>query len=265
MLNIDDFAYRSKLKKKDPIEKILFSLITLGVCIWADEILISVIVMCVMGWVSVYKGGTPLFAFVKLLLLPMAFLIIGVATIAITYSTDKTAFLISIPSAKGYMGATALGLSAATNLFFKALGASSCLYYLSLSTPLVDLLHACIRIKVPKLMVELMGLIYRFIFVLLETAEKIYTGQNSRLGYSSLRAGYRSMGTLVASLFIRAYKRSDELYTALEARGYDGELNVLHEPFERDLKGQIFTFALNVVLILLTFLLKSNGMGGLLG
>ena len=108
----------------------------------------------------------------------------------------------------------------------------------------------------PKLIVELMGLIYRFIFVLLETADTMITAQNSRLGYSSLSAGFRSLGTLVSTLFIRSYKRSDELYTALEARGYDGDLNVLEETFDTHWTGYIPAAAINLVLVTATLLIR---------
>jgi cobalt/nickel transport system permease protein len=83
-------------------------------------------------------------------------------------------------------------------------------------------------------MVELMSLIYRFIFVLLETADTMFTAQSSRLGYVDLKTSYRSLGALVSTLFVRAYKRSTDLYTSLESRGYDGDLNVLEEPFQKN-------------------------------
>lgn len=163
-----------------------------------------------------------------------------------------------------YLGVTQAGLQTALHLFFKALGSVSCLYYLSLSTPMTDVLAVLRRLKVPRLLVEMMGLIYRFIFVFLETAENMLTAQNSRLGYATLPAGYRSLAALMSNLFIRAYKRSDELYTALEARGYDGELNVLEEtscPFRWT--GLLPAVGLNCFLVLCTLYLRQYGEGGI--
>jgi cobalt/nickel transport system permease protein len=127
---------------------------------------------------------------------------------------------------------------------------------------MVDLLALLLRLKVPKLLVELMGLIYRFIFVLLETADTMFTAQNSRLGYSSLSTGYRSLGALASTVFIRAYKRSDELYTALESRGYEGELNVLDEPFETHWIKYIVPIVINLLLIITTLFLRRFFTGG---
>jgi cobalt/nickel transport system permease protein len=162
-----------------------------------------------------------------------------------------------------YVGIVKTGIVTAFRLFFKALGAASCLYYLSLSTPLVDILSTLRRLRCPKLLLELMGLMYRSIFVLLETAETMIIAQNSRLGYSDVRTGFRSMSALASTLFIRAYKRSEDLYIALEARGYDGELNVLEEPFKRSLKGYMTLLILNLMLIAAALYLKTYT-GGIL-
>lgn len=262
MINIDKYAYISRLKQTDPMQKLLFALLTLGICLWANSVTISIIVLLMMGGVTVCKGGTPFSLFVKLLLVPMSFLILGVLTIAVNVSENRGVFLFSVPVMESHIGVSLQGLQNAVRLFFKALGAVSCLYYLSLSTPMVDLLAALRRLKVSKLLVELMGLIYRFIFVLLETADTMITAQNSRLGYSSISSGYRSLAAVASTLFIRAYKRSDELYTALEAKGYDGELNVLEEPFQTHWTEYIAPVLINLLLILATLILKQFA-GGL--
>lgn len=263
MINIDNYAYISKLKKTDSRQKLLFAVLTLGVCLWANSIAVSVFVLLIMGGVTVWKGGTPLALFIKLLLLPMSFLVLGVLTIAINASANPSDFLFAMYVGGIHIGISQAGMHNAVQLFCKALGAVSCLYFLSLSTPVVDLLAALRRLKVPKLLVELMGLIYRFIFVLFETADTMLTAQNSRLGYASVSAGYRSLAAVVSTLFIRAYKRSDELYTALEARGYDGELNVLEEPCETHWTGYIAPVAINLFLILAALILRRLT-GGLL-
>lgn len=263
MINIDNYAYMSKLKHSDPMKKLFFALLTLGVCLWANSIIVSFLVLLIMGWNTVYNGGIPFILFLKLLLVPMSFLVIGVLTIGINVSDNQAAFLYFVPVLETNIGVSQGGIQNAVRLFFKALGSVSCLYYLSLSTPIVELLTALRRLKVPKLLVELMGLIYRFIFLLLETAETMFTAQNCRLGYSSLSSAYRSLAALVSTLFIRAYKRSDELYTALEARGYDGELNVLEEPVPTHMTEYIAPVMINLFLIL-TALFLGRISGGIL-
>jgi cobalt/nickel transport system permease protein len=204
-----------------------------------------------MGWCTVYKGGTPLTVFFKLMMVPTSFLVIGVLPIAVNVSLNQEIFLFSISVVGVYTGVTHSSIQIAAHLFSKALGAVACLYYLSLSTPMVDLLAVLHKLKIPKLFIELMGLIYRLIFILLVTAETMFTAQRSRLGYTSLASSYRALAALATTLFISAFKRSDELYTALEARGYDGELNVLEEPFKAHWTEYIFPGLVNLFLIVI--------------
>lgn len=263
MIYIDKYAYISKLKNQDPMYKFIFCMLTLGMCLWANSIIVSFMVLFIMGWYTVCKGGIPFTLFMKLLVLPMSFLIIGVLTIGINVSEKQSVFLFYISAFGTNIGVSQTGIQSAMRLFFRALGAVSCLYYLSLSTPMVDILQVLGKLRIPKLFIELMGLIYRFIFVLLETADIMFTAQKSRMGYSSFSSGYRSLAALASTLFIRSYKRSDELYTALEARGYDGELNVLEEYFETERLQYVAPIIINLFLATMTMILR-HFTGGLL-
>lgn len=256
MINIDKLAYQSKLKQTAPIKKVTFSVLTLGVCLWADSITVSVLTFLMMGWWIVCKGGIPFGIYRRLMLVPLCFLIIGVLTIVVNISGDKDIFIFSVTAFGMHIGVSQSGVQSVLNLLFKALGSVSCLYCLSLTTPIVDLLAVLRILKVPKLMVELMGLTYRFIFILLETADTIFTAQHSRSGYSNLSCGYRSLAALASTLFVRSYKSSNELYTALEARGYDGELRVLEEKFITHWKEYIPIVAINLFLVFLALFLK---------
>jgi cobalt/nickel transport system permease protein len=256
MINIDKYAYSSALKKKDPMEKLTFALTTLGVCLWAGSIPISITVLIIMTTATVKKGQTPFKFYLKLMLIPITFLIVGVVTIAVEISVSRESFIAALFIFDRYIGVSKTSLVTAAVIFFKALGSVACLYYLSLNTPMVALLSALRKMRCPKLIVELMSLIYRFIFVLMETAETMLTAQTSRLGYARLSSGYRSMGMLLSTLFIRAYKKSDELYTSLEARGYEGELNVLEESYERSFRSYLTIAGINIFLIIGTLLIK---------
>jgi cobalt/nickel transport system permease protein len=263
MISIDQYAYISKLKSKDPMMKLTFCLMTLGVCLWANSMVVALLILMVMGWYTVCKGGIPFTLFLKLLTIPASFLLIGVLTIGINAADNPELFMFSIPAFGTHIGVSPKGILSAARLFMKSLGAVSCLYYLSLNTPMVDLLQALDKLGVPKLFTELMGLIYRFIFVFLETVDRMITAQKSRLGYDRPRAGYRSLAALAATLFIRAYKRSDELYTALEARGYEGEIKVLDTPFKRERLAYAVPVAVNLGLVAITLLLRHFN-GGLM-
>ena len=95
-----------------------------------------------------------------------------------------------------------------------------------------DILNVLRRIHCPRLILELMLLIYRFIFVLFEISSAIRTAQNSRLGNRDYRTSMKSLQRpWFSALFIRAMKKSNALYDAMESRCYDGTIHVLDETF----------------------------------
>lgn len=253
MIGIDQLAFRSKLRNVAPGEKVFFAVLTLGVCLFAKTILVPLMILGTMTFLLLNKGGTPFKSYLRLMFLPFSFLLIGVITIAVGMNGDGQGLLVSVKIFGGYIGISETGFSIAFLLFFKALGAISCLYFLSLTTPMTDVLNVAAKLKIPPLIIELMGLIYRFLFILLETGATMLTSQDSRLGYSSAKASYRSLGALGATLFIRAYKRGDRVYTAMEARGYEGTLKVLEEEKPMRKLNYLMGAAYNIVLIMLIF------------
>ncbi|CUX30022.1 CbiQ family ECF transporter T component [Clostridium sp. C105KSO13] len=108
-----------------------------------------------------------------------------------------------------------------------AMASVSCLYFLSLNTTMMDFLGVLAKLHCPGILMELTLLIYRFIFVLMETASAIMVSQKSRLGNKDFRTSIDSFGKMGAGLLIRAFKRSNALYDAMESRCYDGKIRVL--------------------------------------
>ena len=71
----------------------------------------------------------------------------------------------------------------------------------------------------PRLLIELMMLIYRFVFILLHTASAIMTAQEARLGNRDYRTQLRAFGKMLTALFFISLRKANALYDAMEARG----------------------------------------------
>ena len=226
MLLTDKLSYRSKLRYVNASEKLLYAAATLAFCVLSRSMKMAVLVFAVNAAITVGKGGISLSRYVKLLLIPAAFLVMGTAAIVVNLSRvplDAFAF----QAGQWYITGSRAGIGQAAEICMTAMAAVSCLYFLALSTVMTDILGALRKLKVPALMIELMLLVYRFIFVLSETASAIRVSQNSRLGNRNLRTGIRSFGAMGSALFVLALKRSNALYDAMESRCYDGTVRVL--------------------------------------
>lgn len=261
MIFIDKLAYTSKLKNVNPMEKFIFAMVTIIMCIMLNKIEVSITILLLMAYITIFKGKLPIKDYIILMSLPLVFLMIGVITIAINVVSLSGGGIFSFKILGVTLGCTYDSILIAARLFFKSLASVSCLYFLTLTTPIFEVLSVLRRLKVPKLFVELMGLIYRFIFVLLDTVSMIYISQNSRLGYSTFRRGLNSLGKLVTSLFISSYKRSQDIYIAMESRCYDGEINLLENHYTYSYKNIFLIIVVEVALIIIRF--SENILGGI--
>ena len=124
------------------------------------------------------------------------------------------------------------GLIAGLMIACRIAGAVSIAVVLGFSTPFTDLIAGLSWLRMPKGFIEVMMFAYRYIFVLLEDAMIIYNAQKNRLGYSSIRRGLNSSGTLAGSLTLKAFETSQNTSVAMIQRGYDGNMPMLkHTPF----------------------------------
>ncbi|MFH1859556.1 MAG: cobalt ECF transporter T component CbiQ [bacterium] len=114
----------------------------------------------------------------------------------------------------------------------RILGAVSIIVVMGFSMPFVEFAAGLSWMRVPQEFVEILMFAYRYIFVLLEDAMVIYNAQKNRLGYSNIRRGLGSFGTLTGSLILKAFEHSHHITVAMIQRGYDGNIPMLkHKPF----------------------------------
>lgn len=159
----------------------------LVLCLLCDSVTVGLVTLLGMWGLVTALGGLSPRVFLRFLCIPMAFLAIGCVTILINSYPQGAPVLLAVPVGERLWGFDGAALLRAGRLFCKALGAVGAMYFLALNTPVTDVTMALERMHVPHLLVELMELIYRFIFVLTETASRIRLAQESRLGYQGLR------------------------------------------------------------------------------
>lgn len=230
MIVIDKLCYYSKLRYVNAGEKFAFAMATLIFCLVSRSIVLALLVLAVNGILTVKKGGIPFSRYRTLMLVPLAFLFIS--TIAIIVNISKTPLdAFAVPVGSYYITGSFASIRYGIQLILTALASVSCLYFLSLNTPMTDIILVLRRIRCPGIILELMLLIYRFIFVLLDISSAITTSQNSRLGNRNYRTSMKSFGSMVSVLFVRAMKKSNALYDSMEARCYDGAIRVLNENY----------------------------------
>jgi cobalt/nickel transport system permease protein len=125
---------------------------------------------------------------------------------------------------------TAPGLRAALFLIMRAETAATFSVLLVLCTPWSHVLKALRVLRLPVVLVVILGMTYRYIFLLLRNAHDMFTSRRSRMvgrldGREQRRAATASAGVLMS----KTLQLSGDVYLAMRSRGFQGEVYVLDE------------------------------------
>jgi len=126
-----------------------------------------------------------------------------------------------------------------------------------LSTGFDKMLGLLSTIKVPNVIVQLFSITYRYFFVSIHEAQSVLIAKEARtyvhkktINMESLRG----LGTVISTLFIRTYERSERVYLAMKARGFDLEKNAKAPIPAFRLIDAVFASVLIISVVLLALL-----------
>ncbi|MEW5920889.1 MAG: cobalt ECF transporter T component CbiQ [Bacillota bacterium] len=228
MFMLDWYAHNSRLKTVHPAEKVLFAFLCLVLALYFSRGTISLAIIVLQGAIILFYLRIPPRYYVRLLLMPLAFLLPGCLAVALEIpAATQAAVMLTLSLGPLTLGISSGGISLAVNLLLRSLAALSSLYFLALTTPFTQLGWLLRKAMLPPSAVELAALTYRFIFILADTAQSIHTAQVTRLGYSCWRNTFKSLGSLAAGLLAKSFYRSQLMYMGLISRCYDGEFRSL--------------------------------------
>jgi cobalt/nickel transport system permease protein len=101
------------------------------------------------------------------------------------------------------------------------------LIWLTSVTRVTSLLRALRRLHFPGVLVMIISFMYRYLFVIVDETLRMKQARDCRsFGGNRLRQ-LRSIGSIIGTLFVRSYERSERVYFAMAARGFDGETRTL--------------------------------------
>lgn len=126
-------------------------------------------------------------------------------------------------------GFTGQGLTSAALVISRVAVSISLVVLLTLTTPWVRLLAALRSVGVPRIFILIIGMAYRYVFLLLNTVTDMYEARKSRtIGATAHDRGARAfLGASGGALFGKAHQLSEEVHQAMTARGYRGDARSL--------------------------------------
>jgi cobalt/nickel transport system permease protein len=129
--------------------------------------------------------------------------------------------------------ASAEGVTAVASIMLKSWLTVLMAVVLTAVTRPLDLIRALERLRLPRILTATVLFMYRYLFVIGEEGQRLMRARDARSAGDGRRAGgsiawrARVLGAMVGSLFLRSFERSERIYAAMLARGYDGRLRSL--------------------------------------
>jgi len=214
MSPIDRAAQLNRWRHRSLTEKTVLTLGMLALTVTLPPYPAAAAVILVMTSAALLGARVPVRVWLACAVAPMGFLLVGAVSLLV--QVDAT-------------GATLApgGGMAAAKLALRSCAGVTCLLFLALTTPTSDLIGGLRRLGLPAEIAEIALLMYRFLFLLGDTAMTMNAAQAARLGHADAGRRMRSLGLLIGNLLPRALDRARRLEIGLAARGWNGGMRVL--------------------------------------
>jgi cobalt/nickel transport system permease protein len=249
---IDRYAYTNNLSKSSPATKLFFALSLLLLSVLSLSPIVPIIIFFTCTFMVLYFAKIPYPFYLKLLWYPIIIVAASCVIIALFFGYQEPFAEVSLLGLRWTIFKD--GIVMAYSTFFRVAGALSSQFFLVLTTPMTSILFIFRKARVPQILIEISLLIYRYIFVFIEIMETMHTAQEIRLGHSGWLKKIRSISMLTGNLFIRTLEQGERTFTAMNARGYDGNIRVLEDvpiPSKTVLLGiTLFVAALAIIAFL---------------
>jgi cobalt ECF transporter T component CbiQ len=127
------------------------------------------------------------------------------------------------------VGLTRQGLTSAALIVARVATSISLVVLLTLTTPWTRLLAALRALAVPRIFILIIGMAYRYLFLLLNSVTDMFQARKARtvVAEVDVQAGRRFVSAAAGTLFGRSYALSEEVHQAMVARGYQGNARTL--------------------------------------
>lgn len=230
----EDLARRAGLfQSLDPRAKLL-SVVVLLIAINLSHNWLAVLALYLLTIPLAFASRVPLGFYLSRVWIPTS-LFTGVIALPALFNVvtpgAPLVTLIDSDSPRVMVTITYPGVLTALSLWLRVGVSVSLATLLIVTTRWATLLQALRVVRVPQAFVLILGMTYRYLFVLLHAANHLFLARQSRLvGRVTPSENRRWLAASMGTLLAKSYALSDEVYLAMQARGFRGEVRVLDAP-----------------------------------
>ncbi|ASA20037.1 cobalt ECF transporter T component CbiQ [Paenibacillus donghaensis] len=223
---IDAISYANGFRQLSPLWKSLFAAVMFILSYLLHPFLQLTICLWIAVWCLLY-ARIPVRAYVMLLGMALLFYVLSLPALLLEIGHPAAGqawitFPLPLTSLTVYI--TAGGVLRGGLLLARLAACLSCLLFVIFTTPFTELLLVLRRLRVPQLVLELMLIMYRFLFLLSDSAHGMLLARRLRGGSRGFRATIREAGSMGGALLGQTMRRYRGLSQGLAARGFTGEI-----------------------------------------
>ncbi len=247
---MDTLAYSSRMLSWAPLGKFLFVIAVLIVNIMTSSMLVPFVTLAIGLILMAYSTNFKIPFFVGLALAEaLLILAIGAGIISITGDkADPAIWDTNLLWFDIYM--TADSFNKAWLILFRGVAGMSVMLAFATSTPIPHLSQALRQIRMPREVSELVVLIYRYGFLLLERMESMWDAAHCRMGFNGFMNTMKTTASIAVGIFTSSSNMADKAQIALDCRNYQGFFPVYNSPPKVGVKWIAFTAAVFVLIYL---------------
>jgi cobalt/nickel transport system permease protein len=224
---LDDYAQSNALRDTNPRLKLLLGLGAILLCVSSATPIAPLFIAFTMSLIIVRLAKIPWRFYSTLLLIPLSFALLSAIVVAFMTGTGDQLFAINVFGLN--LGISVDGANLALLLIARTFGGMCSLFFIALTTPMIEIFSELKSLRVPETVIDLSMMIYRYIFVFLDQATVIHNAQVMRLGDAGIKKSLNSFAMLSSVLFLRAWEQGERLIIAMDARCYNGKLNIMEQ------------------------------------
>jgi len=253
---VDTAAYGSPMFRWSPLAKLFLVLSLLVLNIASPSIWMSMFTGIIGFMLFIYASSMkPPRLMMRLFIYAQVFVVIAVIIFAVVTPGEM---VMSVRLFGFTVIFTDAGVALALLLYARATSALFLMFAFAVSTPVPHLASALRRLRLPDVFVEMTVLIYRYTFLLMESAERMHLAAECRFGYSGYRRSMRTTSKLTAGIFMRSLDAAEKGQITLQCRNYRGEFRSLSDLEKRSVVPTILCVVIFSVSVLFFFMLREG-------
>ncbi|MDO5861459.1 MAG: energy-coupling factor transporter transmembrane component T [Thermoplasmata archaeon] len=242
---MDTLAYSSRMLGWAPLGKLFFVIMVLIANLATSSMLVPVVTLAI-GLILMAYSTNFRIPFLIALALAEALVIIAFGCGMVSISGDTGTVIWDTHILWVHVHMTDDSFNKAWLILFRGVAGMAVMMAFATSTPIPHLSQALRQAKIPTEISELVVLIYRYGFLLLERMEVMWNAASCRMGFNGAMRSISTVASIAVGIFISSTNLADKAQTALECRNYQGYFPVYNQPPKMGVKWlaiSVLTFA----------------------